>query len=166
MLPLFLNPVSLVFLSRRCSQYSSGYPFSHFPFRFYHFGPCKNCCVQTIFISPSFPYSNFSFLPFVSVFPFRAALFSLVAVLFSVESDKSNYTFKLRYAVLSPFFRRLFYTLPATVSASFSFPFSPFYRSSRILPSSLLFRLLHLPHFAPHFFTVLLVLGFLSSVVK
>lgn len=64
---------------------------------------------ETIFIRPpSFPYSNFPFFHLYPFFHFAQLSLSFAAVLFSVESDKSNYTFKLRYAVLSPFFRPFF----------------------------------------------------------
>lgn len=43
-----------------------------------------------------------------------------VALLFSVEHDKSNYTFKLRYTILSPSFS-LLSSLGSTVSATFSY---------------------------------------------
>lgn len=110
-----------------------------------------------ILIFPSFICIRFSIS--------RSSPLSRAAVLFSVESDKSNYTFKLRYAVLSPFFRRLFYTSLATVPASFSFPFSPFRRSFRMSPF-LSFSLFLLPFTHPFFSWFSSFFGFLSSAVK
>jgi len=135
------------------------HPFSHFRPAFFFAGYARILVAKTVASKlHSFLHLHFPILIFPSFICIRFSIsrisspshsLSLAAILFSVESDKSNYTFKLRYAVLSPFFRRLFYTSLPTVPVPFSFLFSSFCRSfAGCLP------LFFSPSLSTQFFTV------------